>query len=233
MTRATPTCRTSGSPSARGTSPPRDIYSLGVLVAQALTGLRGDVAESGSTPASVPRVIDRATDVDATSRYQTFVDVFDGSARDARRGHRITGQPSRPGGTGRQSVQRSAGVRRCRCRRLLRRERLVERLVARLGQPGTRGRFFAVVGPSGSGKSSVVKAGLLAAIRRGAVPMSGSWFTIEMTPAPHPFEELEDALPERRRRSARLAARTARRRARVCTAPSTACCPMTARSCCS
>ena len=74
------------------------------------------------------------------------------------------------------------------------RERLVERLVARLGQPGTRGRFFAVVGPSGSGKSSVVKAGLLASIRRGAAPMSGSWFTIEMTPAPHPFEALEDAL---------------------------------------
>ena len=74
------------------------------------------------------------------------------------------------------------------------RERLVERLVARLGQPGTRGRFFAVVGPSGSGKSSVVKAGLLAAVRRGAAPMSGSWFTIEMTPALHPFEALEDAL---------------------------------------
>ena len=74
------------------------------------------------------------------------------------------------------------------------RERLVERLITRLGQPGARGRFIAVVGPSGSGKSSVVKAGLLPAIRRGAVPLSGSWFTIEMTPAPHPFEALEDAL---------------------------------------
>ena len=39
-----------------------------------------------------------------------------------------------------------------------------------------------------------MKAGLLPAIRRGAVPSSGSWFTIEMTPAPHPFEELEAAL---------------------------------------
>ena len=51
-----------------------------------------------------------------------------------------------------------------------------------------------MVGPSGSGKSSAVKAGLLPAIRRGAVPLSGSWFTIEMTPATHPFEQLEDAL---------------------------------------
>ena len=51
-----------------------------------------------------------------------------------------------------------------------------------------------MVGPSGSGKSSAVKAGLLPAIRRGAVPLSGSWFTIEMTPATHPFEQLEEAL---------------------------------------
>ena len=74
------------------------------------------------------------------------------------------------------------------------RERLVERLIARLGGNGTRGRFVAVVGPSGSGKSSAVRGGLLPAIRRGAVPLSGSWFTIEMTPAPHPFEQLEEAL---------------------------------------
>ncbi len=51
-----------------------------------------------------------------------------------------------------------------------------------------------MVGPSGSGKSSAVKAGLLPAIRQGALPLSGTWFTIEMTPAPHPFEQLEDAL---------------------------------------
>ena len=58
-------------------------------------------------------------------------------------------------------------VRRGRRRRLLRPERLVERLVARFGETGTRGRFVAVVGPSGSGKSSVVKAGLLPALRGG------------------------------------------------------------------
>ena len=45
------------------------------------------------------------------------------------------------------------------------RERLVERLLARLGEPAARGRFVAVVGPSGSGKSSVVSAGLLPALR--------------------------------------------------------------------
>jgi hypothetical protein len=74
------------------------------------------------------------------------------------------------------------------------RERLVERLIARLGAPGKRSRFVAVVGPSGSGKSSVVRAGLLPAVDRGALPMSADWFRVTMTPAPHPFEELEAAL---------------------------------------
>ena len=74
------------------------------------------------------------------------------------------------------------------------RERLVERLIARLGLSGTRGRFIAVVGPSGSGKSSVVRAGCCRRSGAGALPLSGAWFTIEMTPAPHPFEELEAAL---------------------------------------
>ena len=74
------------------------------------------------------------------------------------------------------------------------RERLVERLIARLGEPGIRGRFVAVVGPSGSGKSSVVRAGLVPALMAGALPMSQDWFRVEMTPAPHPFEELEAAL---------------------------------------
>ncbi len=45
------------------------------------------------------------------------------------------------------------------------REELVEELIKRL--PHTR--FLAVVGPSGSGKSSVVRAGLIPAIRRGAI----------------------------------------------------------------
>ena len=69
---------------------------------------------------------------------------------------------------------------------------LVERLTARVGSFGSR--FLAVVGPSGSGKSSVVRAGLLPALRRGAVPSSASWFYTECTPGAHPFEALEVAL---------------------------------------
>ena len=55
-------------------------------------------------------------------------------------------------------------------------------------------RFLAVVGPSGSGKSSVVKAGLVPALRRGAISGSEAWFITEMKPGTHPLEELELAI---------------------------------------
>ena len=46
------------------------------------------------------------------------------------------------------------------------RQRLIEELVARLRD----NRFLAVIGPSGSGKSSLVRAGLLPALKAGALP---------------------------------------------------------------
>jgi WD40 repeat protein/serine/threonine protein kinase/two-component SAPR family response regulator len=83
------------------------------------------------------------------------------------------------------------------------RDALIDRLVARLTpEPplpgrewdGENGRFLAVVGPSGSGKSSAIKAGLIPALRSGAVPGSDKWFVVEMSPGTHPLEELEMAL---------------------------------------
>ena len=73
------------------------------------------------------------------------------------------------------------------------REALVGELVARLSQQDAS-RFLAVVGPSGSGKSSLVRAGLLPALRGGAVPGSDQWFLLEMRPGTHPLEELASAL---------------------------------------
>ena len=70
------------------------------------------------------------------------------------------------------------------------RETLVEQLVAQMNGS----RFLALVGPSGSGKSSVVKAGLIPALRQEALPGSDNWFVAEMIPGTHPLEELELAL---------------------------------------
>ena len=74
------------------------------------------------------------------------------------------------------------------------RETLTEKLVARLGENSNRPHFLAIIGPSGCGKSSLVKAGLIPALRRGALPGSERWFIVEMAPGDHPLDELEVAL---------------------------------------
>jgi WD40 repeat protein/DNA-binding SARP family transcriptional activator len=74
------------------------------------------------------------------------------------------------------------------------REAMTAKLIHRLDEAGSGQRFLAVVGPSGSGKSSVVKAGLLPALRRGAISGSQNWFIIETAIGTQPFEELAAAL---------------------------------------
>ena len=67
------------------------------------------------------------------------------------------------------------------------RERLVAELVARLvGSP-----LLAVIGPSGSGKSSAVRAGLLPALAGGVLPGSERWRQALIRPGPHPMAQLE------------------------------------------
>ena len=53
-------------------------------------------------------------------------------------------------------------------------------------------RLVAVVGPSGIGKSSVVRAGLVPALRGGA--LGGDWLVTDLYPGSFPFDELAAAL---------------------------------------
>ena len=71
---------------------------------------------------------------------------------------------------------------------------LTELLLSRLSGHGDSERLLVVVGPSGSGKSSVVRAGLMPALRRGALHSSPHPFVTDLQPGTHPFEELEAAL---------------------------------------
>ncbi|MEE9333179.1 MAG: protein kinase [Granulosicoccaceae bacterium] len=67
------------------------------------------------------------------------------------------------------------------------RDELVLRLVERL-----RSKHILVVGgSSGSGKSSLVRAGLIPALRNGALPDSARWPHIVFTPGSDPLKELE------------------------------------------
>jgi DNA-binding SARP family transcriptional activator len=66
------------------------------------------------------------------------------------------------------------------------RERLVAELVTHLVGTGLVG----VVGPSGSGKSSLVRAGLLPALADGVLPGSERWRQVLVRPGEHPMAEL-------------------------------------------
>ncbi len=70
------------------------------------------------------------------------------------------------------------------------RDRLISELVRRLTQGD---RLLALVGASGSGKSSVLRAGLIPAVRKGAVDRD-SWLIAQMVPGSRPFTELEAGL---------------------------------------
>lgn len=71
------------------------------------------------------------------------------------------------------------------------RERLVAEVIRCISNDT---RLVALVGPSGSGKSSVVRAGVIPAIRKGGADGDAAWLVAQMVPGPHPFAELEVAL---------------------------------------
>ena len=71
---------------------------------------------------------------------------------------------------------------------------MIQQVLERMEEPVVESNFLAVIGPSGSGKSSLVKAGVLPALRQGRLPGSENWFYAEMVPGIDPLEELSAAL---------------------------------------
>ncbi|MEH2406830.1 nSTAND1 domain-containing NTPase [Nostoc sp.] len=70
------------------------------------------------------------------------------------------------------------------------REEAVCTLISRL----VESRFLAVIGYSGSGKSSLVKAGLLPQLKGDRLPGSSEWAIASFTPGEHPLGKLVDIL---------------------------------------
>ena len=193
------------------TAPATDIYSLGLLLYQMLCGshpfsgappvlllqkhlrepLPPITASRPDLPAVIDDVIARATAKDPEARFPDVI-AFDLAFR----------QALEPRGTGAlgskvELVNPYKGLRpfgEADALDFFGRETLIDRLVARLCEVTEGNRFAAVVGPSGSGKSSAVRAGLVPALRAGALPGSDTWFFVEMRPGGRPFEELEMAL---------------------------------------
>jgi ABC-type multidrug transport system fused ATPase/permease subunit len=70
------------------------------------------------------------------------------------------------------------------------RETLVNELLVRVKES----RFVVIAGPSGSGKSSLVRAGLIYALKQGAIPNSDRWLYATLTPGRDPIESLALAM---------------------------------------
>lgn len=179
------------------TSISADVYDIASLAAGALTGLDGEVEQiRGALDPAVRKVIDGATiggETNSGDRVETARE-FVAAMRAA-----LTDETTEPIHIDADEFVDNPylGLRSfdaADAHTFFGRERLVERLITRFGSTGSKGRFIAIVGPSGSGKSSVAKAGLLPALRGGALVGSDTWFTTTMTPGSHPFEELESAL---------------------------------------
>ena len=153
----------------------------------------------GEIPTAVDAVIQRATAKHPADRYQTVHELmadFEAAIQPGR-----AGIPVKPGSatviTAAEFRNPYKGLRaftEADSGDFHGRERLVDRLLALMSQTGTTGRIAAVVGPSGIGKSSVVRAGLLPALRQGRVPTSERWFVAAMLPGSNPFDELAAAL---------------------------------------
>ena len=74
------------------------------------------------------------------------------------------------------------------------RDGLVKRLLNRLTDAHPYSRFLALVGASGSGKSSVLQAGLVNALRANKLEGSQAWYIASMVPSHTPLQNLETAL---------------------------------------
>jgi DNA-binding SARP family transcriptional activator/WD40 repeat protein len=177
-----------------------DIFGLAVLTFELLTSVRpagagavGSIAEvRPHLPVELGAVLTKATDDSPARRHQRVEDFV----HDVR--HAL--------GAGESSVTLAAppasGAPRRNPYKGLRpfhetdavdfhgRDRLVGELVEAVAAR----RLVCVVGPSGCGKSSVVRAGLIPALRAGSIPGAQRWFITDMFPGSYPFEDLETAL---------------------------------------
>ena len=186
---------------------PADVHALGVSVFEALTGqlpFPGETTMAGllerqlndpiplarssnpDVPAAVDSVIQKATAKDPAARHQSAGDF----ARDFARAAGLDGEDELIEPEDRNPYKGLRAFDQGDAGDFTGRDRLIAQLVATMKEH----RTLLVVGPSGSGKSSVVRAGLLPRLTAGGLPGSERWFTTTMVPGSKPFADLASAL---------------------------------------
>lgn len=166
-------------------TPATDVHDLAVL----LSDLIGDAGER--VPRGVQDVLDRATAARPAERHPGVDELLadlepvlgtdlaeEPTAADA------TPVPTRNPYKGLQAFQESDAAD------FFGRDEVIARLLASVSEH----QIVAVVGPSGCGKSSLVRAGLVPALRTGALPGSDRWLVTDLYPGAYPFDELAAAL---------------------------------------
>jgi DNA-binding SARP family transcriptional activator/WD40 repeat protein len=163
-------------------SPSTDIYGLGRLAEELVSGIP---PMEKSRVGHLTSVIERATAQREADRFPSVGEFLaawnEGSGREASR--------SGPAQL-RNPYKGLSAFQEADSRDFFGRSESVTELVELLA---TR-KLVAVVGPSGAGKSSLVHAGLVPAVRDGALDGPGQWLVATMFPGSYPLEELESAL---------------------------------------
>ncbi len=174
-----------------------DMYGLALLTYEILVGDRPALGEQPAPiadrrqdlPPSLDQVLARATDRDPTKRFDR-VDDFLRSLRQSFGADVVTHQRRAGSAEVRNPYKGLRAFAETDAHDYFGRDQLVRELVDHVSTH----RLTAVVGPSGSGKSSLVRAGLLPQIRRMSATGPGAVLVTDMFPGSYPFEELEAAL---------------------------------------
>jgi serine/threonine protein kinase/DNA-binding SARP family transcriptional activator/WD40 repeat protein len=161
-----------------------DIFGIGVLLAEAASG-RGFPEALTSLPDSLWETVSIATAANPADRFPDIA-AFCLSLAEA-----VGGLPSPAPRTVRRNPYKGLEpFDETDTADFYGRDDVVDSL---LGAVASRG-LVAVVGASGSGKSSVVRAGLVPALRDGAIAGSEEWFLVTMVPGTDPFDEFHIGL---------------------------------------
>ncbi|MGH9272257.1 MAG: hypothetical protein ACRDZ2_13400, partial [Ilumatobacteraceae bacterium] len=164
-----------------------DVYSLGILVHHLLGG--SPPPQDGTLSlgdGAVDRVVARSTESDPRRRHPSVDEL----AAELREALTVPADPTTAFVPTRNPYRGLEAFEQADADDFHGRQRAVAQMLEVLA----RERLLVVVGPSGIGKSSVVKAGLLPALAAGAVAGSESWLITEMVPGRRPFQNLATAI---------------------------------------